>query len=132
MREGKNLSSRGSFLLAFFLFYLTAQEAAVKFLNVVRRETGKASRWQVVSDMLRTFVSERLQMTNVSWRSRSNRPTCELRRSRSVAKAEPPAFLPYTTFVKFANVHVLPSAPFCCGNICPQPAPVLIREIHIR
>ena len=29
----------------------------------------------VVSDILRTFVSERLQMTNVSWRSRSNRPT---------------------------------------------------------
>ena len=28
---------------------------------------------QVVSDILRTFVSERLQMTNVSWRSRSNR-----------------------------------------------------------
>ena len=31
--------------------------------------------WLVVSDILRTFVSERLQMTNVSWRSRSNRPT---------------------------------------------------------
>ena len=30
---------------------------------------------KVVSDILRTFVSERLQMTNVSWRSRSNRPT---------------------------------------------------------
>ncbi len=70
-----------------------------------------------MSDILRTFVSERLQMTNVSWRSRSNRPTRELRRSRSVAKAEPPAFLPYTTFVKFANIHVLPSAPFCCGNM---------------
>ena len=120
-----------------------------------------------MSDILRTFVSERLQMTNVSWRSRSNRPTRELRRSRSVAKAEPPAFLPYTTFVKFANIHVLPSAPFCCGNmpesgsdqhhsrvpirkaadnpgsaanlfhdafetvICPQSAPVFIREIHM-
>ena len=46
----------------------------------------------VVSDILRTFVSERLQMTNASWRSRSNRPTRELRRSRSVAQAEPPAF----------------------------------------
>ena len=26
---------------------------------------------EVVSDILRTFVSERLQITNVSWRSRS-------------------------------------------------------------
>ena len=56
-------------------------------------------------------------MTSVIWCSRSNRPTKELRRSRSVAKAEPPVSLPYTTFVKFANVHVLPSAPFCCGNM---------------
>ena len=120
-----------------------------------------------MSAILRTFVSERLQMTNVSWRSRSNRPTRELRRSRSVAKAEPPAFLLYNTFVKFARIHVLPSTPFCCGNmpepgsdqhhsrvsirkaaddsgaatnlfhdtfetvICPQSAPVFIREIHI-
>ena len=38
----------------------------------------------VVSEILRTFVSERLQITNVSWRSRSNRPTRELRRSRLV------------------------------------------------
>ena len=37
-----------------------------------------------MSAILRTFVSERLQMTNVSWRSRSNRPTRELRRSRLV------------------------------------------------
>ena len=123
---------------------------------------------RVVSDILRTFVSERLQMTNVSWRSRSNRPTRELRRSRSIAQAQPSAFLSYTAFVKFANIHVLPSAPFCCGNmsepgsdqhysrisiwkaadtpgsaanlfhdafktvICPQPAPVFIREVHIR
>ena len=122
---------------------------------------------KVVAEILRTFVSERLQMTNVSWRSRSNRPTRELRRSRSVAQAAPPIFLPYTAFVQFANVHVLLSASFCCGNmsepgsdqhhsrvpirkaadnpgtaanlfhdafetvICSQPAPVLIREIHI-
>ena len=39
---------------------------------------------EVVSDILRTFVSERLQITNVSLRSRSNRPTRELRRNRSV------------------------------------------------
>ena len=38
----------------------------------------------------------------------------------SVAQAEPPAFLLYTTFVKFASIHVLPSAPFCCGNM-PEP-----------
>ena len=38
-----------------------------------RRTAGGTSR--VVSEILRTFVSERLQMTNVSWRSRSNRPT---------------------------------------------------------
>lgn len=40
---------------------------------------------------VRYFVhiySEQLQMTNVSWRSRSNRPTRELRRRRSVAQAE--------------------------------------------
>ena len=29
----------------------------------------------VVSEVLRTFVSERLQMPNASWRSRRNRPT---------------------------------------------------------
>ena len=40
----------------------------------------------VVSAILRTFVSERLQMTHVSWRSRSTRPTREFRKSRSVAK----------------------------------------------
>ena len=40
---------------------------------------------------VRYFVhiySERLQMTSVSWHSRSNRPTRELRRRRSVAQAE--------------------------------------------
>ena len=31
--------------------------------------------WRVVSEFLRTFVSERLQISNVIWRSRSNRPT---------------------------------------------------------
>ena len=82
-----------------------------------RAALRRSSQKMVVSEILRTFVSERLQMTNVSWRSRSNRPTRELRRSRSVAKAEPPVFLPYTTFVKFASVHVLPSAPFCRGNM---------------
>ena len=50
-----------------------------------RQDTRAGSYKRVVSDILRTFVSERLQMTNVSWRSRSNRPTRELRRSRSVA-----------------------------------------------
>ena len=42
---------------------------------VVPPEGEHYSAWWVVSDILRTFVSERLQMTNVSWRSRSNRPT---------------------------------------------------------
>lgn len=40
---------------------------------------------------VRYFVqiySERLQMTSVSWHSRSNRPTRELRRRRSVAQVE--------------------------------------------
>ena len=58
-------------------------------------------------------------MTNVTWRSRSNQPTRKLR-SRSVALAEPPAFLPYSAFVKFASAHILTCSPFCRGNM-PEP-----------
>ena len=35
----------------------------------------KVPLYSVVSEVLRTFVSERLQIPNASWRSRSNRPT---------------------------------------------------------
>ena len=34
-------------------------------------------------------------------------PTWELRKRRAVAQAEPHTFLPYTTFIKFASIHVL-------------------------
>ena len=80
----------------------------------------------VVSEILRTFASEWSQMTNVSWRSRSNRPTRELRRSRSAAKAEPLAFLPYTAFVKFASIHILACAPHFIVEICLSLAPTSI------